>query len=60
MRTIFALLVAGVLASPPFAAGTDMHLMQDYARTQSQQQPPVPCRGAIRCRVDYGTVSQGW
>jgi hypothetical protein len=56
MRTIFALLVAGVLAAPALAAGADMHLMQGYVHTQSQQQT-VPCRGAIRCRIDYGTAS---
>ena len=45
MRTILALLVAGVLATPAFAAGTDMHLRQDYVHTQSQQQS-VPGRGS--------------
>jgi hypothetical protein len=60
MRTMFALFVAGVLASPAFAAGTDVHLMQDYVHTQPQQQQPVPCGGAIRCRIEYGTTSQGW
>jgi hypothetical protein len=59
MRTIVTLLIAGVLATPAFAAGTDMHLAVFRENDIDDTVLPNPT-GLVRAWVAEEVVNEAW